>query len=67
MCDVGKIRRGGYVFLRWKGDYSPRRVHVYRDGTLVVKWDLESWQPMIGKASARVRRLISELVEEGLL
>jgi hypothetical protein len=26
---VGKIRRGGYVFLSWKGDHPPRHVHVY--------------------------------------
>jgi hypothetical protein len=36
-----KVKRGGYVFLAWKGDHSPRHVHVYKDGTLIVKWDLE--------------------------
>lgn len=64
---VSKVRRGGYVFLTWKGDHSPRHVHVYRDGKLVVKWDLENGQPMAGKAPARVVRLISKLVEEDLL
>jgi hypothetical protein len=34
---VGKLRRGGYVFITWKGDHPPRHVHVYRDGKLVVK------------------------------
>ena len=38
---TGKIRRGGYVFFTWKGDHPPRHVHVYRDGRLIVKWDLE--------------------------
>lgn len=33
---MGKVRRGGYVFLTWKGDHTPRHVHVYRDGRLVV-------------------------------
>jgi hypothetical protein len=33
---VGKFRRGGYVFITWKGDHPPRHVHVYRDGKLVV-------------------------------
>jgi hypothetical protein len=64
---VPKIRRGGYVFLGWVGDHSPRHVHVYRDGTLVVKWDLDNWQAMKGQASARVERLLKELVEEGRL
>ena len=60
-----KIRRGGYIFVGWIGDHSPRHVHVYRDGALVVKWDLDAWQPM--NAGARVERLLRELVEEGKL
>lgn len=55
------------MFVTWVGDHPPRHVHVYRDGTLVVKWDIERWQPMKGEASARVRRLIQELVEEELI
>lgn len=55
------------MFLAWMGDHSPRHVHVYRDGAFIVKWDLDNWQPMKGQASARVRRLIRELVEEGKL
>lgn len=62
-----KRRRGGYVFLGWKGDHGPRHVHVYRDGRLIVKWDLENWQAMEGSASKRVRELIRELEDQGLL
>ncbi len=64
---MGKIRRGGFVFVTWKSDHSPRHVHVYRDGTLVLKWDLESHVPMKGKSTKRIVRLIAELSEEGLL
>ena len=64
---VGKIRRGNYVFLSWQGDHSPRHVHVYRSGKLELKWDLENWQPMRGKPSRRVLKLIEELAEEGKL
>jgi hypothetical protein len=64
---VGKVRRGNYVFLAWTGDHSPRHVHVYKDGELVVKWDLENRRPMKGTASARLRRYIAELEREGLL
>lgn len=64
---MGKIRRGGYIFLTWIGDHGPRHVHVYRDGKLVVKWDLENGKPMKGKASRRVRRFIEELESEGEL
>ena len=67
---MGKIRRGGYVFITWKGDHPPRHVHVYhvyKDGGFVVKWNLEDSVPMKGQASSRVRALILELEEEGLL
>jgi hypothetical protein len=63
---IGKIRRGGYVFVTWKGDHSPRHVHVYRNGRLVVKFNLEARVPMKGKASNRVVNLIV-LEQEGLL
>jgi hypothetical protein len=42
-------------------------VHVYRNGTLVVKWDLDNRLPMKGKASRRVLELIADLESEGLL
>jgi len=64
---MGKIRRGGYVFVTWKGDHSPRHVHVYRDGRLVVKFNLEARVLMKGKASKRVVDLIVELEQERLL
>lgn len=64
---MGKIRRGGFVFIAWKGDHPPRHVHVYRDGTLVVKWNLDDRVPMKGAATGRVLRLIEELEAEGLL
>lgn len=64
---MAKIRRGGYVFLTWKSDHPPRHVHVYRQGKLLVKWDLDNKKPMKGKASRRVLRLIRELESEGLL
>ena len=62
-----KRRRGGYVFVSWKGDHSPWHVHVYRDGELVVKWDLDNWQAMRGEATSRIKRLVKELMDEGLL
>lgn len=64
---MGKVRRGNYIFLTWKGDHSPRHVHVYRDSKLIVKWDLENWQPMEGKATRRLLDLIVELDSEGEL
>lgn len=64
---MGKIRRGGYVFVTWTGDHSPKHVHVYLDTELVVKWDLENVKPMMGQATRRIRQLIEELKAEGAL
>ena len=65
--NVGKYRRGGYVFITWTGDHPPRHVHVYRDGKLVVKWDLENKKAMKGAVTRRILALILELETEGLL
>lgn len=64
---MGKHRRGGYVFITCKGDHPPRHVHVYRDGKLIVKWDLDNQKSMKGAATRRIRELIGELEAEGLL
>ena len=62
-----KVRRGGYVFISWIGDHSPRHVHVYRDGQLLLKWDLDNNIPMSGKPSRKMLELIRELEAEGKL
>ena len=53
--------------MTWIGDHSPRHVHVYRDGKLVAKWDLEDRRPMTGNVSRRVLGFIEELESKGLL
>jgi hypothetical protein len=64
---VSKVRRGGYVFVTWKGDHPPRHVHVLRDGRLVLKWDLEQHRPMHGPATGKLLALICQLEDEGVL
>jgi hypothetical protein len=63
---MGKIRRGNFIFYSWKGDHG-HHVHVYRDGSLVVKWDLDSWRAMKGQATNKLLKLIQELLDEELL
>lgn len=53
--------------MTWKGDHSPRHVHVYRDGKLVVKWNLDDRVPMKGRPTDRVLQLIDELEAECVL
>ena len=64
---MGKIRRGNFIFISWIGDHAPRHVHVYKDGGLVLKWDLENGEAMKGRPTKRILQLIEELEKEGLL
>jgi hypothetical protein len=66
---VGKIRRGGYLFVWWKGDHPPRHVHVYdNDGKLLGRIvlgtmaPLDDWSP-----PRRVVKILEELEKEGRL
>jgi hypothetical protein len=60
-----RIRRGGFVFVTFSGDHSPRRVHVFGDAGFVVKWDLENGRAMEGAAPRRVLKIIRKLEWEG--
>ncbi len=64
---MGKIRRGGYIFFTWKGDHSPRHVHVFKNGRPICKWDLENNRVMEGKVTNKIKDLIFQLVKEDLL
>ena len=63
---MGRIRRGGYTFVWWIGDHSPRHVHVFdKNGHLITRVNLETLEPMdIPKLGRRVIDLIRELQEE---
>jgi hypothetical protein len=64
---MGKIRRGNFIFVSREGDHPPRHVHVYRDGELVVKWDLELNKAMKGRATQQILKYIEDLRNEGRL
>lgn len=64
---MGKIKLGGYIFISWIGDHTPRHVHVFKDGKLILKWNLESSVAMAGHPSRRVLALIRILLKEGKL
>jgi hypothetical protein len=42
-------------------------VHVYRDGKLVLKWDLENDIAMSGRPTRSILGIIEQLQQEGLL
>ncbi len=62
-----KIKRDGFIFITWIGDHPPKHVHVYKDGKLVVKWDLENSKEMKGTINSKILFAIKNLVKEGNL
>ena len=55
------------MFISWIGDHAPRHVHVFKDGRLVLKWNLDANLIMKGKVTSTLKKLIRELVSEGKL
>ena len=64
---MGKIRRGGYTFITWKGDHDPKHAHVFEGRREILKWNLQDHVVMKGKASSKLKMLIDDLVKEGKL
>ena len=64
---MGRIRRGGYIFIWWIGDYPPRHVHVFDDdGKIITRVNLDTMQPMdVVKIDKKIVDLIDELRKEG--
>ena len=66
---MGKVRRGGFVFMWWIGDHPPRHIHVFdKNGRLITRVDLDTMQAMdIPKIERKILELIRELQREGRL
>ena len=65
---MGKVRRGGYIFLWWIGDHKPRHVHVYRDNTLVTRINLDTMEAMdMPRVERKILDIIRDLKSEGRL
>jgi hypothetical protein len=66
---MGKIRRGGYLFLWWIGDHAPRHVHVFDAkghllGRIAINTEepLDDWNP-----PQKVLGIVRDLQNEGRL
>jgi hypothetical protein len=64
---MGRIRRGGYIFMWWIGDHPPRHLHVFdKDQKLITRVNLETLQPLdMPTLPKRVAEIIRELQREG--
>lgn len=66
---MGKIRRGGYLFVWWKGDHDPRHIHVF-DGKnrLLGRVALPGYEPLDDWSPPRkVIEVLIALQSEGRL
>jgi len=66
---MGRIRRGGYIFISWVGDHPPRHVHIYDDNAnFITRMNLETMQPMdVVKVDKGIVDIIRDLQTEGRL
>lgn len=64
---MGKIKRGGYIFVTWIGDRAPRHVHVFKNNRLVLILNLERSVVISGKISHKLKKLLNQIIREGLL
>lgn len=65
---MGRVKRGGYIFDFWVGDHPPRHVHIYKDGRLIARVELNyALTVMEGKVSRRLREILKVLIREGVL
>jgi len=61
---VSRKKRGGYLFVTFKGDHPPRHVHIFKGKWLIARWDLANQQVLSGAISSRLREYLRELYEK---
>jgi hypothetical protein len=64
---MGRWKRSGVIVVLYKYDHDPRHVHVFEDGRRAAKFDIDSWKILDGKLTAKARRALESLRDEGLL
>ncbi|MFQ5963194.1 MAG: DUF4160 domain-containing protein [Candidatus Scalinduaceae bacterium] len=47
------------------GDHLPKHIHVYKGGKEVVKIELPGFTVLKGKMSAKLKKILMELIKEG--
>ena len=60
-------RSGGYVIRMYQNDHPPLHVHVFRDGRLLDRYDLEHGEFMDGNVGRHYGRVLAALRAVGLI
>ena len=73
MCDhygvhlaMGRWKRFGVMVVQYATDHDPRHVHVFQDGSRILKFNIENWTVMEGKMTPKARRALQALRNEGI-
>ena len=64
---MGRVKRGGYLIEWWMGDHTPKHVHIYKEGELVVKVQVPEMIILSGKVSKKLKKILGKLLQEGKL
>lgn len=60
-------RASGYVMRMYQSDHPPLHVHVFKDGELLDRYDLEHGRFMDGTIGRHRRRVLAALRAVGLI
>jgi len=64
---MSRWKRYGVIVVLYSTDHAPRHVHVFEDGQRLLKFDIENWKVMEGKMTAKAKKALTALREEGIL
>ena len=64
---MSRWRRHGVIVVLYSTDHDPKHVHVFEDGKRLVKFNIENWTVMEGKLTAKARKALEALRQEGMI
>jgi hypothetical protein len=64
---MGRWKRYGVIVVLYSTDHDPKHVHVFEDGKRLLKFNIENWTVMEGKLTAKTRKALEALRQEGII
>jgi hypothetical protein len=64
---MGRWKRYGVIVILFSTDHDPKHVHVFEDGKRLLRFNIESWTVMEGKLTAKARKALEALRQEGII
>ena len=64
---MSRWRRHGVIVVLYATDHDPKHVHVFEDGKRLLKFNIENWTVMEGKLTAKARKALEALRQEGMI